>query len=150
MVYSFRQLTSSDISLMKELLYVFSEAFSEPENYQSNIPSDNYLKLLLKKDTFIVITAQNGNKVVGGLAAYVLEKFEQQRKEIFIYDLAVSVKHRRLGIATGLVKKLIQIAREKGAYIIFVQADKGDTPAVRLYESLGTREDVFNFDIKPD
>jgi len=28
--------------------------------------------------------------VVGGLAAYVLEKFEQQRREIYIYDLAVS------------------------------------------------------------
>jgi aminoglycoside 3-N-acetyltransferase I len=33
-------------------------------------------------------------------------------------------------------------------YVIFVQADKVDTAAIKLYESLGTREDVFNFDIE--
>jgi aminoglycoside 3-N-acetyltransferase I len=33
--------------------------------------------------------------------------------------------------------------------VIFVQADTGaeDIPAVRLYESLGTREEVLHFDI---
>jgi benzoyl-CoA reductase/2-hydroxyglutaryl-CoA dehydratase subunit BcrC/BadD/HgdB len=37
--------------------------------------------------------------------------------------------------------------RERGASVIFVQADKGDTAAIKLYESLGTREDVYHFDI---
>jgi aminoglycoside 3-N-acetyltransferase I len=31
--------------------------------------------------------------------------------------------------------------------VIFVQADPGDAPAIALYESLGTREDVHHFDI---
>ena len=30
---------------------------------------------------------------------------------------------------------------------MFVQADRTDPPAIRLYESLGTREDVHHFDI---
>jgi aminoglycoside 3-N-acetyltransferase I len=30
---------------------------------------------------------------------------------------------------------------------MYVQADRGDQPAIRLYESLGTREDVHHFDI---
>jgi aminoglycoside 3-N-acetyltransferase I len=33
--------------------------------------------------------------------------------------------------------------------VIFVQADIGDDPAIKLYESLGTREDVHHFDISP-
>jgi aminoglycoside 3-N-acetyltransferase I len=37
----------------------------------------------------------------------------------------------------------------RGAYVIFVQADKVDDAAIKLYESLGTREDVFHFDIVP-
>jgi len=32
---------------------------------------------------------------------------------------------------------------------MYVQADKGDAPAIKLYESLGTREDVHHFDIPP-
>ena len=83
------------------------------------------------------------------MAAYVLQKFEQQRSEIYIYDLAVDEPYRRQGIATGLINKLREIARERGAWVIYVQADYGDDPAIKLYESLGTREDVLHFDIAP-
>ena len=46
-----------------------------------------------------------------------------------------------------MINKLREIAREKGAWVIYVQADHGDDPAIKLYESLGTREGVLNFDI---
>jgi aminoglycoside 3-N-acetyltransferase I len=82
-----------------------------------------------------------------GLAAYVLEKFERERSEIYIYDLAVAETHRRRGIATRLIEELKTIARDKGAWVIFVQADPPDAPALALYASLGVREDVYHFDI---
>jgi aminoglycoside 3-N-acetyltransferase I len=31
--------------------------------------------------------------------------------------------------------------------VVFVQADRGDDPAIALYTKLGTREDVLHFDI---
>jgi aminoglycoside 3-N-acetyltransferase I len=91
---------------------------------------------------------KNGN-VVGGIAAYELRKFEQERREIYIYDLAVSAAHRREGIATTLIEELKQVAARRGAYVIFVQADTGveDGPAIALYTKLGVREDVLHFDI---
>jgi len=85
--------------------------------------------------------------VVGGLVAYQLRKFEQERSEIYIYDLAVAEEHRRQGIATALIRELQRIAAERGAYVIFVQADYGDPPAVALYTKLGIREEVLHFDI---
>lgn len=139
----------SNLDDMKGLLRVFAEAFEDHESYQSAIPSDEYLDNLLKREDFIPLVAIVDGKVVGGLAAYVLQKFEQERCEIYIYDLAVLESHRRQGIATGLINKLRGIAREIGAYVIYVQADPPDEPAVKLYESLGTREDVFHFDIEP-
>ena len=45
---------------------------------------------------------------------------------------------------------LKRIAKKRGAYVIYVQADKGDDAAIRLYESLGTKEDVYHFDIPVD
>ncbi|MFN6964363.1 MAG: GNAT family N-acetyltransferase [Pyrinomonadaceae bacterium] len=65
------------------------------------------------------------------------------------YDLAVDQNYRRRGVATGLISHLREIARELGSWVIFVQADPGDEPAIKLYESLGTREDVHHFDIRP-
>jgi aminoglycoside 3-N-acetyltransferase I len=41
--------------------------------------------------------------MVGGLTAYVFFKFEQERKEVYIYDLAVIQAHRRRHNATNLI-----------------------------------------------
>src|SRR5262249_60774470 len=71
----------------------------------------------------MAVVAMNGNEVVGGLAAYELDKFEQDRREIYIYDLAVAESHRRRGVATGLISELRKIASERNVHSIFVQAD---------------------------
>jgi aminoglycoside 3-N-acetyltransferase I len=147
MTYSYRHLSGSDLTLLKDLLKVFGEAFNEVDTYQGAVPSDDYLRTLLAKPHFIVLVAMSDDEVVGGLAAYELEKFERDRREIYIYDLAVSEEHRRQGIATGLISELKRVAQKRDAYVIYVQADPGDDPAIRLYESLGTKEDVHHFDI---
>jgi aminoglycoside 3-N-acetyltransferase I len=143
----FTQLTSSDVPVLKNLLRVFGEAFGDAMAYQGAVPGDEYLKSLLAKSHFIVVIARQSDEVVGGLAAYELEKFEQDRREIYIYDLAVAEAHRRKGVATGLIGALKSIAKNRRAYVIYVQADKVDIPAIKLYESLGTKEDVYHFDI---
>jgi aminoglycoside 3-N-acetyltransferase I len=85
---------------------------------------------------------------VGALAGYELQKFEKERSEFYIYDLAVAAAARRRGIATALIEALKPIAASRGAQVIFVQADHGDDPAIALYTKLGRREDVLHFDIK--
>ena len=147
MSYPCKQLSAADLPLMHGLLQMFGAAFDEPRTYQGAVPSDAYLTSLLGKPHFIALAAVDGAQVVGGLAAYVLEKFEQERSEIYIYDLAVAASHRRRGIATSLIRLLQRIGQERGAFVIFVQADPPDQPAIRLYESLGVRESVLHFDI---
>jgi aminoglycoside 3-N-acetyltransferase I len=148
MDYTFEQLTTSDIPLLKDLLRVFGEAFEDIETYQGAVPADNYFRSLLAMPHFIVVVARSGalNEVVGGLAAYELQKFERDRREIYIYDLAVAKEHRRKGVATGLIAQLTRLAAIRGAYVIYVQADKDDAPAIALYQGLGRREDVYHFD----
>jgi aminoglycoside 3-N-acetyltransferase I len=147
MSYRVAQLTPLDLPALKALLKVFGEAFHDTDAYARAVPSDAYLQSLLAKPHFIVLAATDGDEVIGGLAAYELEKFEQERREIYIYDLAVCERHRRKGIATQLIGELRRIAIRRKAYVLFVQADKEDIPAIRLYESLGTKEEVLHFDI---
>lgn len=143
-------LTANDIPLMNALLTTFGEAFDDAETYNAaKRPSEEYLRQLLNGDTFIALAALKRSEVVGGIAAYELRKFEQERSEIYIYDLAVATAHRREGIATALIEKLKDIAAERGAYVIYVQADTSveDEAAIALYSKLGTRKDVLHFDI---
>jgi aminoglycoside 3-N-acetyltransferase I len=134
---------------MEALLTTFGEAFNDVETYTGNRPRVDYLQRLLDSEYFIALAALKNEQVVGGLAAYELKKFEQERSEIYIYDLAVAKEHRRKGIATALIEELKKIAAARGAYVIFVQADTAieDEPAIALYTKLGAREDVLHFDI---
>lgn len=142
-----RQIAPNEIELMEALLTTFGEAFDDVETYSRNRPSTDYLRGLLSSEYFIALAALKNGLVVGGIAAYELKKFEQERSEFYIYDLAVASGHRREGIATELIQKLKQIAASRAAYVIFVQADIGDEPAIALYSRLGVREDVLHFDI---
>lgn len=139
----------ADLDLLKQMLALFAEVFDDYAAYQEKIASDAYLESRLRDDSFIALAAVIDGKVVGALAGYVLKKFEQERSEIYIYDLGVIESCRRRGVATGLINEVRGIARDIGSYVIFVQADAGDEPAIQLYESLGTREDVHHFDIIP-
>jgi aminoglycoside 3-N-acetyltransferase I len=147
MTFTVRQLTPADLPQLDAMLTLFGTAFAEPQTYNDARPSPAYLTRLLARDHFIALAAFSRNDVVGAIAAYVLEKFEQERSEIYIYDLAVAEPHRRQGIATAMIAELQRIASERGAYVIFVQADHGDDPAIALYTKLGVREDVLHFDI---
>ena len=134
---------------MHGMLSVFATAFDDPDSYDSNRPSDAYLARLLASTGFIALAATEGGAVVGGIAAYELLKFEQERSEIYLYDLAVAESHRRRGIARALIAELQAIAAARGASVVFVQAVHGDDPAIALYASLGTSEDVLHFDLPP-
>lgn len=138
-----------DAPFVRALNALFAEAFEDPASYAAEPPDDAYLEGLLAREQVIPLVATLGGRVVGGLVAYELEKFEKARREIYIYDLAVAAAYRRRGVATALIRRLQAIARDRGAWVIYVQADHGDDPAIALYEKLGTREEVLHFDIPP-
>lgn len=137
----------ADVATAREMLHLFGRAFDDLPTYTARQPDDTYLQTLLANPHFIALVARAGGAVVGALAGYVLPKFEQARAEFYIYDLAVDEAHRRRGVATALIEHLQGEAARRGIYVIFVQADHGDDPAIALYTQLGVREDVLHFDL---
>jgi aminoglycoside 3-N-acetyltransferase I len=133
--------------LAERLNTLFGEAFEDAATYQGDRPSHEYLEQLLAKDDMIILVALADGELLGGLVAYEFPKLESARREIYIYDLAVRGAHRRRGIASALINELQGIARVRGAWVIYVQADYGDDPAIALYRKLGTQEEVLHFDI---
>jgi aminoglycoside 3-N-acetyltransferase I len=142
-------LGADDIAAMRAMLSLFGAAFEDQTTYVANQPDAAYLRGLLASESFVAIAAYAGETVIGGLAGYVLPKFEQARSELYIYDLAVDAAYRRQGVATAMIEALRKAALVRGVYVIFVQADYGDDAAIALYTKLGVREDVMHFDIRP-
>lgn len=141
------RLRRGDIARFREQMQLFSDVFAEPENYTANPPEDAYVESLLDDPRFVSLVAVAGDVVVGGLAAYELPKFEQKRSEYYIYDLAVAESRRRRGVATALIREVARIAADRGAWVVFVQADRDDDAAIALYSTLGKAEEVLHFDL---
>jgi ribosomal protein S18 acetylase RimI-like enzyme len=146
--FGVRILAPQDVPQLRAMLSVFGHAFGDVPTYAAQQPDDGYLRALLQSDTFLAIAALKGAQVIGGLTGYVLPKFEQARSEFYIYDLAVAESCRRQGVATALIECLRKYSKQRGIYVIFVQADYGDDPAIALYGKLGVREEVLHFDIQ--
>lgn len=144
-----RLVSGSDVHF-GAMLDLFAEAFDDSESYSSARPTPDYRQALLARTEVVALVALVGRNVVGALVAYELPKFEQERSEFYIYDLAVAEKWRRCGVATAMIDDLKTIAKTNGGWVVYVQADYGDEPAVALYTKLGTREDVMHFDLSLD
>ncbi len=143
-----KRIGADDVAMMHAVNALYAQAFDAPDDYPADQPDDTYLRRHLADSNVIALAAFSGDRIVGGLTGYVLPKLEQDRSELYIYDLAVAEEWRRKGVATALIETTKAIGRDCGAWVIFVQADYGDDPAIALYTKLGAREDVMHFDIQ--
>lgn len=141
------RLGENDARKLQTLNDLFGEVFDDSESYQTNRPSESYLIEYLQSRSHIVLVAENYGEIIGGLVAYVLHKFEQNRKEVYVYDLAVATNAQQQGVGRKLMAEVRRIAKEEGAYVVFVQADKDDA-AVHFYRALNPKEEsaTLNFD----
>ena len=147
-----RRLEAGDLTAFRAMNALFGAVFDDAESYAAEPPSDDYAARWLASSTNVAVVAEEAGSIVGALAGYVLPKFEQDRAELYIYDLAVLESHRRRGVASALIEEVRRTAREAGAWTVFVQADivPEDEPARALYRKLASEEiTALHFDIEP-
>ncbi len=131
---------------------LFAEVFDMPTEYRGSRPDPAYVEELLADPAIVLLAGRIGDELAGALAAYELPKFEQARREYYIYDLAVRERFRRRGVATALIAETRRIARARGAWTVFIQAntEAEDQPAIALYRKLARSEEAaLHFDIEP-
>lgn len=148
-VHSPRLLVPDELSKAREVLDLFGEVFEEPETYCSAQPSDAYLTSALRDGRFFMVVVEEAGFIVGALTFYELFKFEQARSELFIYDLAVHADHRRRGIATAMIEFVRTLARERGAYLVWVQSESDDEPSSRTYDHFSNALKANHYEIQP-
>jgi len=146
-----RRLSGADLPAMRGLLALYAEAFEMPAEYLDKQPDDDWLGHLLQRPDFISLIAEREDgQIIGGLSAYLLQKFEQPRQEIFIYDLAVAEAWRRRGVASQMLGWMCREADRLGAWVIIIEADKGDEPAIQLYHKMASSEEMaHHFNLTP-
>ena len=110
--------------------------------------SEPDLLLRLGNEDVWVLVAMDQGEILGGLVGYELPKFETQRSELYLYDLAVESAHQGQGIGRGLLDALIAQVKTTDIWAVFVQADLGDEVPNALYQSYGYKQEkVHHYDL---
>ena len=141
-----RKLGKDDVERFAAVVQLFAETFGM-ENF--TLPEQRHLAELINSDEFIALVAVEGQRIAGGLTAYVIRQYYSEKPLVYIYDLAVEPAYRRRGIATRLIAALKTWCAENGIEEAFVQATTDDEHAVAFYRSTGALEEEARYFFYP-
>ena len=78
-----------------------------------------------------------GERPVGFVLAHELPRRHGDRANLFVYEVDVAESHQRRGIASALLARLSDLARERGIPTGFVLTEPDNGPANALYRDAG-------------
>ena len=138
----YRFADSNDIDLLVQLRLGFLEM--DKENKQYEVIKENcylYFHNALSEGLSDVILAEDEEMVVGTAIIFYYQSvpsaFNMTGRNAYVTSMYVKEEYRRKGIATTMLKKLIDVSNKKGYPIIMLNASEmGKT----LYKKLGFTE----------
>ena len=92
---------------------------------------------LLADPRTLLLVAFDGERPVGLVLAHELPRRHGERARLFVYEVDVAESHRRRGIASALLARLAELARERGIRAGFVLTEPDNGPANALYRDAG-------------
>lgn len=133
---SVTEMTETDTA---EIAEIEKECFSSPW-------SENALKEELTNENAFFLAAKAFGEVCGYIGTNII------LDECYIANVAVKKEHRRKGIASLLITKAIEKAKEKNCSFISLEVRKSNFPAIALYEKFGFKVcgERKNFYTDPD
>lgn len=117
--------------------------FSE---FDQGVPDAGEMKVILRKyscsEDYVYLCAEKDGKIVGSLTGVVGHSLLTQFSPFMVIeDVIVLCGHRGDGIGRKLMKRIEEIAREKGCRQIMFVSSAFRKEAHKFYESLGYRLD---------
>lgn len=99
---------------------------------------------LLADRRALMLVAFDGELPVGFVLAHELPRRHGDRSKLFVYEVDVAPSHRRRGIASALLARLAELARERGIRAGFVLSETDNGPANALYRDAGASTEAVN------
>ena len=141
-----RQMVKEDYKLYKRL---FDEAYyeylqdlkrSNPQQYHKEI--QNKRKVTSSRFNFYLNTessfvAEKNGEVIGYVASQTINYQHGVDKLLWIEYIVTKKEHRRQGVATLLLKKLVDHAKHKRIDRIYTTINPDNTASIKLHKKLG-------------
>jgi [ribosomal protein S18]-alanine N-acetyltransferase len=93
------------------------------------------VRFLADPDHHLLVAYQEGRPV--GFVSGVEMTHPDKGTEMFLYELAVDEDYQRLGIGRALVYQLVEVARRRGCYGLWVVTENSNDAAKATYQGTG-------------
>jgi ribosomal protein S18 acetylase RimI-like enzyme len=120
--------------LYSEVWGEYADVFPK-ELLESRTPSPEETVTWLLTDTYFV--AETSNNVVGVVGCIL------KHGTCYLTHMAVDSEHRRHGIGQALVDRVIELAKEKNAFKVWLNTVPFLTEAISLYEKNGFKKCAY-------
>jgi ribosomal protein S18 acetylase RimI-like enzyme len=111
-------------------------AASVMSQFGRHLPPVEGLRSFLASNSHIFVVASAGDAIVGFAYAYDLQRPDGDTM-LFLYSIDVAPEHRRRGVATALIRSLLQFGADRGSGKMFVLTPRSNEAAIALYRSAG-------------
>jgi len=110
----------------------------EMECFENEAFTRHQIAYLLTDYNSIGLVAKVNDKIVG----FIIGRIYVERKLVVGHILTIDVapKHRRKGVAQGLLQEIERIFREKGVEVCYLEAREDNIAALKLYQKSGYRK----------
>ena len=98
-------------------------------------------ELFLSDKNNLLLLAFEDKKPVGFLIAHRLQRFDNRKAEVLLYEIGVHPNYRRKGIGKSLINEVKKWAVEVNAAEVWVLTEKTNPIAMKLYQSVGGIEE---------
>lgn len=91
----------------------------------------------------LLIAFTEADQPAGFVSAVELFHPDEPRPEMFLNELGVDPAFQRRGIATALIRELIQVCKSLGCTEMWLGTEETNAPAIRTYEKTGAKRETF-------
>ncbi len=96
-----------------------------------------HARTFLENADNVLLVATDGDRPIGFLLAYCLDRIDRDRPMMLFYEIEVASSHRRRGVGRALVERLIALCAERNVLKMWVHTNRSNSAAMSLYRSTG-------------
>lgn len=101
---------------------------------QKSIFEKRILQYLQQKQLTV---AQIDSKIVGVISMTLIPRLNQTKLEMYIPELVVSAKYRKMGIGKALINHAVSVAKKKNCFRIRLESGHARKESHKFYSHLG-------------
>ncbi|MDD5339442.1 MAG: GNAT family N-acetyltransferase [Dehalococcoidales bacterium] len=107
------------------------------DNLPVELATPTAMQVFLANPLNYLLVAVEGERTLGYLFAYELQRPDRKQSMMFLYDITVLDEYRRKGVGTALIERLKTLCDNKHIMKMFVPTSRSNIAAVNLYQKTG-------------